>query len=85
VKIRVKSGNPNEIFVENGILAIKSVELGGTQASRTSYGAWHFNGNLSAGQQLRLTDAADRSITVNIQTTNQNQNQDTGLQFPKCQ
>jgi hypothetical protein len=85
VIVRVKSGNPNEIFIENGITSITGVSMNGTQANRQSYGAWHFNNNIPAGATLNLTDIAGRMISVQVSSTTQNQNQDTGKQFPKCQ
>jgi hypothetical protein len=84
VVVRVKSGNPNEIFIENEIAPIASVTLNGTQAVRQSYGAWHFAANIPAGATLTLTDNVGRVITVPVNSTTQNQNQDTGKQFPTC-
>jgi len=81
VVVRIKPGNANELFVENTILAITSVQ----GASKTSYGTWRFGGNLSSGQSIQLTDAANRTLTVNLKDTNQGENQDTGKQFPSCQ
>jgi hypothetical protein len=81
VVVRVKPGNPNELFIENSVLAITSVQ----GASRQSYGAWHFGSNLSSGQSIQLTDAANRTLTVQLSSTSQGQNQDTGKQFPACQ
>ena len=78
---RVKPGNPNELFLENSILAITAV----AGASRTSYGTWHFGGNLSSGQSIQLTDEANRQLTIQLSSTSQGQNQDTGKQFPACQ
>ncbi len=78
---RVKPGNPNELFLENTILAITAV----AGASRTSYGTWHFGGNLSSGQSIQLTDEANRQLTIQLSSTSQGQNQDTGKQFPACQ
>jgi hypothetical protein len=85
VILRIKTGNPNELFIENEITPIASVSMGGTQANRQSYGAWHFNGNIPAGATLTLTDIAGRTITVQVNSLTANQNQDTGKQFPKCQ
>jgi hypothetical protein len=85
VKVRVKNGNPNEIYIENAILALQSVTMDGAQANRQSYGAWHFNGNIAAGAQLVLTDVVGRTITVTVANTTPGQNQDTGKQFPTCQ
>ena len=78
---RVKPGNPNELFLENTILAITGV----AGASRQSYGAWHFGSNLSSGQSIQLTDAANRTLTIQLSTTTAGQNSDTGKQFPACQ
>jgi hypothetical protein len=81
VVARVKPGNPNELFLENSILNITAV----AGASRTSYGTWHFGGNLSSGQSIQLTDEANRQLTIQLSSTSQGQNQDTGKQFPACQ
>ena len=78
---RVKPGNPNELFLENTILAITAV----AGASRQSYGAWHFGSNLNSGQSIQLTDEANRQLTIQLSSTSQGQNQDTGKQFPACQ
>ena len=83
VKVRFKSGNNNEFFVENVITPIASVSVNGTSASRQSYGAWHVGNAISTPATLNLTDMAGRSITVTLNGgTN---NQDTGVQFPACQ
>jgi len=83
VKVRFKSGNNNEFFVENVITPIASVSVNGQSASRQSYGAWHVGGAISTPATLNLTDMANRSITVTLNGgTN---NQDTGAQFPPCQ
>jgi len=80
VIVRVKPGNPNELFIENTILNITGVD----GASRTSYGTWHFGGNLSSGQSINLTYGANRTLSVQLKDTNQGENQDTGKQFPAC-
>jgi hypothetical protein len=80
VIVRVKPGNPNELFIENTVLNITGVD----GASRTSYGTWHFGGNLSSGQTINLTDGANRTLSVQLKDTNQGENQDTGKQFPAC-
>jgi expansin (peptidoglycan-binding protein) len=85
VKVRMKNGNPNEIYIENSILALQSVTMDGVQARRQHYGAWHFDGNISPGATLTLTDLAGRTITVTVPLTTQGLNQDTGKQFPTCQ
>jgi hypothetical protein len=85
VKVRLKTGNPNEIFIENEILPIKSVTMGGQAAVRQSYGAWHFSANIAVGATLDLVDSANRTLSVTVSSTAANQNQDTGRQFPTCQ
>jgi hypothetical protein len=85
VFVRIKPGNPNEIFIEGGVTAIASVTLNGAQATRQSYGAWHFSNNIAGGSTLMLTDLAGRSLSVQVNSTTADQNQDTGKQFPKCQ
>jgi expansin (peptidoglycan-binding protein) len=84
VIVRIKQGNQNELFVENTRVPIRSVEWNGTQASRTSYGAWHYNSNLTAGSTLIITDTSNRVLTYTLAHANQNVNQDTGYQFPQC-
>lgn len=85
VIVRIKSGNQNEAYIENLVLALKSVSGPGGNANRQSYGAWHFNSNLGSGSQLTLTDAADRTLMVTLTSGSADQNQDTGKQFPACQ
>jgi expansin (peptidoglycan-binding protein) len=82
VKVRFKSGNNNEFFVENVITPIASVSVNGTSASRQSYGAWHVGSAISTPATLNLTDMAGRSITVTL--NGGTSNQDTGKQFPAC-
>ena len=82
VKVRFKSGNNNEFFVENVITPIASVTINGMTASRQSYGAWHVGPAITTPATLNLTDMAGRSITVTLNSgTN---NQDSGRQFPGC-
>jgi len=40
VKVRVKSGNSNQVYVENERLPIQSVTQNGAAATRLSHGAW---------------------------------------------
>jgi len=83
VIVRLKTGNSNEMFIENLILPLSAVTCGGQTGSRTSYGAWHFNSNIP-GASCDLTDIAGRKITVTAGST-QGQDVDTKVQFPKCQ
>lgn len=79
---RLKTGNSNEIFIENEILPIASVTCAGQKASRTSYGAWHFDSNIP-GADCEATDISGRTIGFKAGST-QGQDVDTGVQFPKC-
>ena len=81
VKVRVKSGNANQVYIENERLSIQSVTMNGAQATRLSYGAWQLPGN-AAGATLLLTDSSGRSISVTV--SGSTSDQDTGSQFPAC-
>lgn len=84
VIVRVKPGNPDQLYIENVILAVKSVTMNGQQATRLSYGAWDLPGN-AAGATLTLTDASNRTLTVRVPgSAAAGQDVDTGVQFPKC-
>jgi hypothetical protein len=83
VMVRLKPGNNNEMYIENEIMPIAQVTCGGQTGSRTSYGAWHFSGNIP-GADCTVTDIANRTISVKAGST-QGQDVDTGVQFPKCQ
>ena len=85
IVLQVKSGNNNEFFLQNSILAIKTVARGSEMATMQKYGAWHFNGALNTGDMLTLTDASNRTLTIKVPGTAMGQNQDTGSQFPACQ
>ncbi|HEY5962288.1 MAG TPA: hypothetical protein VIV60_37285, partial [Polyangiaceae bacterium] len=82
VIVRLKQGNDNEIFIENEIMPIAAVTCGSQTGSRTSYGAWHFSNNVK-GESCSVKDAANRTITLVVGNT-QDQDVDSGTQFPKC-
>ena len=82
VVVRIKPGNPNQVYIENEVLPIQSVTVNGAQATRLSYGAWQLPGN-AAGQTLTLTDSGGSTITVQV-IGSEGQNQSTGQQFPQC-
>ena len=84
VKIRVKTGNANQVYIENERLPIKSVTQNGGQATRLSYGAWQLPSN-AAGSTLVLTDASGRTLSVPVGSGSAATDQDTGKQFPTCQ
>jgi hypothetical protein len=81
VMVRLKQDN--EIFIENQILPIASVTCGSQTGSRAFYGAWHFTSNVK-GQGCTATDIAGRTVPFTVGTV-QDQDVDTGVQFPKCQ
>jgi hypothetical protein len=84
VTIRIKSGNPNQIYVENEILPIQRITMNGSSATQLSYGAWQLPGN-AAGATLTLTDADGRSITVTVPSgASGSEGASSGEQFPTC-
>lgn len=85
VVIRIKSGNANQVYIENTILPIKSVTVNSGSSTELSYGPWQLPKN-AAGSTLVITDYSNRSITYTVPTSlGSNQDQNTGLQFPACQ
>jgi len=82
VKVRVKSGNANQVYIENERLPIQSVSQNGGQATRLSYGAWQLPSN-AAGTTLVLTDSSGRTLSIPVNSSTSDQ--DTGKQFPACQ
>ncbi|HLK93375.1 MAG TPA: cellulose binding domain-containing protein [Polyangia bacterium] len=85
IVVRGKSGNANQIYIENVVLPIASVSVNGAAATHLSYGAWQLPVNASVGLPLTLTDAAGRVTTVKIADTNPADNTSTGTQEPLCQ
>ena len=85
VVLQIKNGNDNEFFIQNSILAIKSVSRNGSNATHVKYGAWHFDAKLNSGDTLNLTDSSGRMLSVQVSSTAMGQVQDTGKQFPTCQ
>jgi hypothetical protein len=84
VEIRIKSGNPNQIYVENEILPIARITMNGSAATQLSYGAWQLPGN-AAGATLTLTDIDGRSITVTVPGgASGSEGASSGAQFPAC-
>ncbi len=85
VVVRGKSGNANQVYIENVVLPIQSVTVNGQAAQHLSYGAWALPVNASPGLTLTLTDSAGRVTNVKIADTNPNDNTSTGTQEPLCQ
>lgn len=85
VVLQIKNGNNNEFFIQNTILAIKSVQRAGVTAVHQKYGAWHFDSPINVGDTLNLTDVANRTLDIQVMSTAMGQNQNTGKQFQACQ
>lgn len=81
--VRIKPGNPNQVYIENIRLPIQTVDMNGQMATRLSYGAWQLPGD-AAGQMLRLTDVAGRVVTIPVSGASAGENQMTSAQFPAC-
>jgi hypothetical protein len=85
VKVRIKPSNTTQVYIENGITSVSEVEVQGVgKATHLSYGAWELNTN-AIGKTLILTDVAGRKLNIKVVDAAPNVNQDTGVQFPKCQ
>jgi hypothetical protein len=82
--VRIKPGNADQVYIENTITGINTVTMNGSPATHLSYGAWDLPGN-AAGATLNLTDLAGRTVTVRVNGSTMGLNQDTGVQFPRCQ
>jgi hypothetical protein len=85
IVVRVKEGNPNQVYIENVVLPIAKVTVNGSAATHLSYGAWQLPSNAAVGQTLALTDAAGRTTNVQIASTSFSGNVSTGTQEPLCQ
>jgi hypothetical protein len=85
IVVRVKSGNANQVYIENVVLPIQTVTVNGGAATHLSYGAWQLPVNASVGLPLTLTDSSGRVTTVKITDTNPSDNTSTGSQEPLCQ
>ena len=85
IVVRGKSGNANQVYIENVVLPIASVSVNGVAATHLSYGAWQLPVNASVGLPLTLTDASGRVTTVKIADTNPADSTSTGTQEPVCQ
>lgn len=84
VVIRIKDSPTSQIYVENSILPIKGISVGGTQATELSYGPWDIRRG-AAGSTLVITDYSDRTITYTVPAGAATETDiNTGLQFPAC-
>jgi hypothetical protein len=82
---RVKSGNQNELFIENLVTAVKSVSRNGTAATLQNYGAWHWSSDITAGASFTATDFDNSTINFTLNNVSMNADQDTGQKFQTCQ
>jgi hypothetical protein len=85
IVVRGKSGNANQVYIENVVLPIASLTVNGAAATHLSYGAWQLPVNASVGLTLTLTDASGRVTNVKIADVNPSDNTNTGTQEPLCQ
>ena len=85
VVVRGKSGNANQVYIENVVLPIQAVSVNGQPAQHLSYGAWQLPVNATVGLTLTLTDSSGRMTNVRIADTNPGDSTSTGTQEPLCQ
>jgi expansin (peptidoglycan-binding protein) len=77
VTTRVKSGNPDQVYIQNTVLPIVSVTYDGQAATHLSYGVWQLpNGAAASGATLVLTDVEGHTVTITVNGG------DSGQQFP---
>jgi hypothetical protein len=75
---RLKSGNADQIYLENSVFPIVSVSVGGRQAQHLSYGTWQLpNGAIASGATLTMTDVEHHSVTGTVPSGGG----DLGVQF----
>jgi expansin (peptidoglycan-binding protein) len=74
---RLKSGNADQVYIQNTVLPIVSVTYNGQAATHLSYGVWQLpNGAGASGATLVLTDVEGHSVTITVNGG------DSGKQFP---
>jgi hypothetical protein len=67
ITTRPKSGNNDQVYIENTTLPIVSVTYNGQAATHLSYGAWQLpNGANAAGATVTLTDVEGHTVTITI-------------------
>jgi expansin (peptidoglycan-binding protein) len=76
---RQKSGNADQVYLENTVFPIVSVSVGGQPAQHLSYGAWQLpNGIVAAGATLTMSDVEGHTVTGTVPSGGG----DLGVQFP---
>jgi expansin (peptidoglycan-binding protein) len=79
ITTRIKSGNPDQVYIENTTLPIVAVTYDGQAATHLSYGVWQLPGGTNAsGATVTLTDVEGHTVTITIPGGNGS----TGQQFP---
>jgi expansin (peptidoglycan-binding protein) len=79
IQSRRKSGNADQLYLENYVFPIVSMSVGGQAAAHLSYGAWQLpNGTSAGGATLTMTDALGHQVTATVPPGGG----DLGVQFP---
>jgi hypothetical protein len=73
-----KSGNADQVYLQNTLFPITSVTIAGKAATHLFYGAWSLNGTNAAGATLTMTDVEGHVVTARIPSGGG----DIGVQFP---
>ncbi|MGO9835313.1 MAG: hypothetical protein ACLP1X_13960 [Polyangiaceae bacterium] len=67
ITTRLKSGNADQVYIENTTLPIVSLTYNGQAGTHLSYGAWQLPGGANAaGATVTLTDVEGHMVTVTI-------------------
>src|SRR5580658_2342081 len=79
ITTRPKSGNTDQVYIENTTFHIVSLTYNGQAGTHLSYGAWQLpNGAAAAGATVTLTDVEGHMVTITIPGGGGS----TGQQFP---
>jgi hypothetical protein len=79
ITTRAKSGNTDQVYIENTTFPIVSLTYNGQAGTHLSYGAWQLpNGAAAAGATVTLTDVEGHMVTITIPGGGGS----TGQQFP---
>jgi hypothetical protein len=79
VQARLKSGNVDQVYLENTVFPIVAVSANGQPANHLSYGAWQLaNGAPAGGATLTMTDVQGHAVTASVPGGGG----DMGVQFP---
>ena len=73
-----KSGNTDQLYIQNTVFPVTGVSVNGQAATHLSYGAWSLNGTDAAGATLILTDTEGHKVSGTVPSGFG----DLGVQFP---